>query len=236
MAENAQDRPQQRRIDAVVLAGGQGSRLGGVSKADLDVGGRLLDRVIDALRPHVTGTIVVVAPQDVAVPAGVKRTMEEPPGGGPLAGIGAGLGELEPGAAGDLVIVCGVDTPGLAGLLARLVPAALASLEAGGDGALIHGGEPEPFDQYLQAAYGLGALREALSAPALAGPGARPGPAGPAGPGQSSRAAGPPPALHGRGVRRTFRHLRMERVRASQEECLDLDTPADLTYWRQRLG
>lgn len=227
---------QGRRIDAVVLAGGRGTRLGGASKADLDVGGRLLDRVIDALRPYVTGATVVVAPQKVAVPVGVKRTMEDPPGGGPLAGIGAGLEELGPEGAGDLVIVCAVDTPGLAGMLARLVPAALASLEAGGDGALIYGGAPEPFDQYLQAVYGLRALRGALRVPAQLGPGDCPGLAESVRLSQSPRETEIVVGLHGRGVRRTLKRLRMERVRASREECLDLDTPADLTFWRGHLS
>ena len=67
-----------RVIDAVVLAGGRGIRLGGASKADLNVSGRLLDRVLDGLRPHVNGRIVVVAPDGVAIPDGVIRTMEEP--------------------------------------------------------------------------------------------------------------------------------------------------------------
>lgn len=39
------------RFDAIILAGGRGSRLGGVDKGALPVGGRaLLDRVLDAAR------------------------------------------------------------------------------------------------------------------------------------------------------------------------------------------
>ena len=75
-------------FDAIILAGGRGSRLGGVSKADLTVGGRrLLDVVLEAVRR--ARTTVVVGP--VAAPDGVLVTLEDPPGTGPAAGIVAGL-------------------------------------------------------------------------------------------------------------------------------------------------
>ena len=67
-------------VHALVLAGGTGERLGGASKADLDVGSRLLDVVLAGLAPRVSGAAVVVAPPGVPVPDGVARTMEEPPG------------------------------------------------------------------------------------------------------------------------------------------------------------
>ena len=82
-------------LDVVVLAGGRGRRLGGLSKADLVVGGaRLLDHILGDLadwdHPAVTlGRTVVVAPDTVNVPDGVRRTLEEPPGGGPSAGVAA---------------------------------------------------------------------------------------------------------------------------------------------------
>lgn len=51
-------------FDAVVLAGGRGSRLGGVSKADLVLGGeRLLDRVLRAA----AGVLLAGATDDAAV-------------------------------------------------------------------------------------------------------------------------------------------------------------------------
>ena len=82
--------------DAVVLAGGAGERLGGVSKADVDLAGeRLLDRVLTAT----TGATRTVVVGDVDVPEGVLRTVEEPPRSGPAAGIVAGLRALA--AAGD---------------------------------------------------------------------------------------------------------------------------------------
>ncbi|XVV06848.1 molybdenum cofactor guanylyltransferase [Actinosynnema sp. CA-248983] len=64
--------------DAVVLAGGRGSRLGGVDKAAVEVGGRtLLDHALDAVRG--ARRTVVVGPEK-PVP-GVVWTREEPPGG-----------------------------------------------------------------------------------------------------------------------------------------------------------
>lgn len=203
-------------IDAIVLAGGRGLRLGGVSKADLDVGGRLLDRVLDAVRRSGARRIVVVAPESVDVPAGVERTMEDPPGGGPLAGIDAGLDALDRaahGRPGGLILVTSVDTPGIGLLSPRLIEAARAALDEDRDGAIARGGEPEPFDQFLQAAYSAESLRRALDDARTANAG----------------------SLHDLGVRSVLRVLDLVRVDVG-EECRDLDSPADLEWWRGRLA
>ncbi len=90
-------------LDVVVLAGGRGRRLGGVSKADVRLGReRLLDHILGDLatwdEPRVAlGRVVVVAPDTVAVPSGVLRTLEDPPGGGPSAGIAAAVTTLGTG-------------------------------------------------------------------------------------------------------------------------------------------
>lgn len=78
-------------FDAIVLAGGAGTRLGGVSKPDVELDGqRLLHRVLvsvaDAREISVVG--------EVEVPEGVLRTVEDPPLGGPVAGLAAGLDAL----------------------------------------------------------------------------------------------------------------------------------------------
>lgn len=88
------------RLDVVVLAGGTGRRLGGASKPDVVVrGARLLDHVlggIERVRAQLpSGHIVVVAPSAVAIPVGVLRALEDPPLGGPVAGIAAGLAQLD---------------------------------------------------------------------------------------------------------------------------------------------
>jgi molybdenum cofactor guanylyltransferase len=76
---------------AVVLAGGAARRLGGVDKPGLLVGGtalltRVLAAVVDAY------PVVVVGPPrlEPLLPAGVRRTCEEPAGGGPVAAAAAG--------------------------------------------------------------------------------------------------------------------------------------------------
>ncbi|MFJ8298516.1 NTP transferase domain-containing protein [Streptomyces sp. NPDC094447] len=75
--------------DAVVLAGGAARRLGGADKPGVRVGGRpLLDRVLAACR-GAERTVVVGAPRPTVRP--VHWTREDPPGGGPLAALDAGV-------------------------------------------------------------------------------------------------------------------------------------------------
>jgi molybdopterin-guanine dinucleotide biosynthesis protein A len=103
------------RFDAIILAGGRGSRLGGVDKGALPVGGwPLLDRVLEAARD--AERVVVVG--DGPVPDGVLLTREEPVFGGPAAAVVAGLRALRmPSAlpidsAARLVLVLACDLPG----------------------------------------------------------------------------------------------------------------------------
>ncbi|MCB5163387.1 molybdenum cofactor guanylyltransferase [Streptomyces bambusae] len=91
--------------DAIVLAGGAARRLGGADKPGLSVGGRaLLDRVLDACRDAAT-TVVVGGRRATARP--VDWTREEPPGGGPLAALDAGLRRVT----ADRVLVLSADLP-----------------------------------------------------------------------------------------------------------------------------
>ncbi|BBA98779.1 putative molybdopterin-guanine dinucleotide biosynthesis protein [Actinacidiphila reveromycinica] len=80
------------RYDAVVPAGGAARRLGGTDKPALTVGGRqLLDRVLAACAA--AGETVVVGPRrPTARP--VRWAREEPPGGGPVPALAAGLAVL----------------------------------------------------------------------------------------------------------------------------------------------
>ncbi len=78
-------------VDAIVLAGGRGSRLGGVNKPEVRVGGR---RLLDVALAAVAGARRIVVVGDVEVPDGVLLTREEPPFGGPVAGVEAGFAEL----------------------------------------------------------------------------------------------------------------------------------------------
>ncbi|WP_367127077.1 molybdenum cofactor guanylyltransferase [Saccharothrix sp. HUAS TT1] len=136
---------------ALVLAGGRGSRLGGVDKASLVVGGRtLLDHVLDAVAP--ARQTVVVGPRKDGVP-GVTWTREDPPGGGPVAGLTAGLAHVRT----DLVVVLAVDQPGITrSTVDRLLAA------VGEHGAVLVDGDGRA--QWLTGAWRVAALRAALPA------------------------------------------------------------------------
>ena len=143
-------------FDAVVLAGGQGSRLGGVSKADLVVGGvRLLDLVLDAARDARTRVVV----GDVAAPAGVLVTREDPPGTGPAAGLAAGLGVIDDPAPWTLVLAC--DLPDATGVVPSLLEAA-ARADADTDGCCAAGRDGSL--QWLLGLYRTPALHRAVAA------------------------------------------------------------------------
>lgn len=76
-------------FDAVILAGGEGTRLGGIDKANLVFDGRrLLDRIADALAD--AGRLIAVGPERTASHE-LIWTREDPTGGGPVAGIAAAL-------------------------------------------------------------------------------------------------------------------------------------------------
>jgi molybdopterin-guanine dinucleotide biosynthesis protein A len=104
---------------AVILTGGTAMRLGGRDKASLEVAGRsLLEHALAAVAG--AGEVVVVGPQVPAIDVPFVR--EDPPGGGPLAGVAAGVAHLAPGH--DRVVVLAVDMPGVTpGTVARLLAA-----------------------------------------------------------------------------------------------------------------
>lgn len=113
-------------FDAIIIAGGKGKRLGGVSKPELEVGGvRLLDRVLDSAAS--AKTTVVVA--DIEVPDGVLATMEEPPGSGPAAGLVAGLAAITDPAEWTLVLA--VDMPDASLAVDALLNAAQEDVDRG---------------------------------------------------------------------------------------------------------
>jgi len=92
--------------DAVVLAGGSARRLGGRDKATELVGSlTLLDRVLAAV-PDAVRTVIVGPVRPVAATVSVW-TREQPPGGGPVAGLAAGLVEVS----AATVVVLAADLP-----------------------------------------------------------------------------------------------------------------------------
>ncbi|MFC9236000.1 DUF6457 domain-containing protein [Streptomyces decoyicus] len=123
--------------DTIVLAGGAARRLGGADKPSLSVGGRpLLDRVL-ATCPDAAIT-VVVGPRRPATRA-VVHALEDPPGGGPLAALDAGLRHTT----APTVLVLSADLPFLTAATVRsLLEAATRTGAAAtpGGGAAPHEG------------------------------------------------------------------------------------------------
>jgi len=146
-------------FDAIVLAGGRARRLGGVSKPDVVVAGRrLIDRTLEATAG--ARDVVVVGPAEVA-PPGVRTTREEPPGGGPVAGLEAGLAALPDGAAWVVVLAC--DLPRVAGAVRPLLAAARGAGAGDTDAAGAVLVDAEGHRQPLAAVYRRAALDSALA-------------------------------------------------------------------------
>lgn len=137
-------------FDAIILAGGTGSRLGGRDKALLRLGGTtLLDRVLRATsRAHRT---IVVGPERAAGRT-VTWCREDPPGAGPAAALAEGLRHVD----SDVVVVVAVD---YALVTAELIASLLEALgEADGVVPIDLDGHQQP----LLAGYRAEALRAAL--------------------------------------------------------------------------
>mgnify|MGYP001302936654 CR=1 FL=1 len=198
------DRGERAAYDAIVLSGGRGSRLGGVDKGALVVGGRsLLDTALEACRG--SRRTVVVGP----VPAGkdVVTTRESPAYGGPAAAVVAGLQALravcdeagEPAAPLTLLLAC--DLPGAeAG-----VPLLLAGLrqDPEGDGWCL--AEADGRLQWLFAIYRTAALEEAAAEL-----------------GEARDVS----------MGRLLRPLRLRGIPAPESVTADVDTPEDAARWR----
>lgn len=139
--------------DAVVLTGGRATRLGGVHKAGLLVGGesmgaRVLAAVRDADRSVIVGPAVRGVPVDLV-------TREEPPGGGPVAALAAGMVAVRAPA----VAVLGGDLPFLDAATVRDLRSALAAEPAAAAALLV---DADGRDQPLCAVWRTAELRAAL--------------------------------------------------------------------------
>ena len=131
------------RVAAVILAGGQGRRMGGADKGLIDYRGRpLVEWALAALAPQV-GEILISANRNLDLYAAyghrvLPDTMPDFPG--PLAGVLAALDAVT----ADWLLVAPCDTPHLpADLAARLLDAALREsvpLAVASDGERVHYG------------------------------------------------------------------------------------------------
>lgn len=142
------------RLGAVVLAGGTAARLGGADKASIELGGvTLLER---ALAATMSAVEVVVVGSEVPTSRPVTWTREDPAGGGPAAGLLAGLDRFL--RTPDLVCVLAVDMPKVnAGTVARLTWAVEADADV--DGAWLV--DPDGRQQPLAAVYRASAITSA---------------------------------------------------------------------------
>ena len=139
-------------VTAIVLAGGRGSRLGGVDKALLEIGGRrTIDRVLGALEGLASEVVAVVNEDRLADVAGIRRIADPEPHAGVLPALRAALDAArEP-----LCLLVACDMPFLQpALLRRLV-----ELANGFDVVIPHvEGQPQP----MHAVYRRNACRAAI--------------------------------------------------------------------------
>ena len=135
---------------AVVLAGGKAARLGGQAKPQLEVGGRTMLAAVLAAVADAERRVVVGPPQ--LVPDDVVRVREQPPGGGPVAALKAGLPEVST----DVVVLLAGDLPFLTAALVGELRSRL-----GGDGVLVV--DDTGRDQLLLGAWRTTALRAAAA-------------------------------------------------------------------------
>jgi molybdopterin-guanine dinucleotide biosynthesis protein A len=143
-------------FDAIVLAGGRSSRLGGEPKAALSFEGRsLVSRTLDAAA-DARRSVVVGDASALVLPAGVRLTREEPAFGGPAAAIAAGLAALAGPGSGEYTLVLACDMPGI-GLA---LPPLLESAGRAADGAIAVDSVGHP--QYLAGVYRTASLAAAV--------------------------------------------------------------------------
>ena len=147
-------------VTGIVLAGGRATRMG-VLKQGLELDGRtLLQRTVDACLYAGCSRVAVLAPDQEAAAFlrdddRVLVTLEDPPGGGPVAGIVAGLAALQPSPDGQVwLLAC--DLPRVAELLASL-----QAMELGDDRAWVPV-DGDGWPQFRAARYPAGLLRRAV--------------------------------------------------------------------------
>ena len=117
-------------FSGVLLAGGTAARMDGIDKASIEIGGRtLLEICLDAFLD--ADEVVVVGPRTVRTTRPVTFTREDPPLGGPVAGLLTGVGMLLRPA--QLIGVLAVDMPRVSAHTFRR----LRDTAAGHDGAFL---------------------------------------------------------------------------------------------------
>jgi len=146
-------------FNAIIVAGGRATRLGGIDKTALLFNGRtLLQCALDAVRDAKEIALVGVS-VDVPPTPGLRRTAEEPRWGGPAAALSAGLHNLRLSRV-ETTVVIAADMPRVAGAVALLLNAFAVNPDFDGVIAVDSSGRR----QYLLGVYRTGALRNAVAA------------------------------------------------------------------------
>ncbi|MCL9666145.1 NTP transferase domain-containing protein [Curtobacterium albidum] len=145
--------------DAVLLAGGRASRMGGTDKTALVVDGQPLSDHAVAAAAGARTTVLVGLRAGRTAPSGVVQVREEPPLGGPVAAIAAGLAAVPDPAPWTLVLACDLVRPEPAAAMLLDTVGATAD-DADGFVAVDEDGRRQP----LLALYRSDALRAAARA------------------------------------------------------------------------
>lgn len=141
-------------FDALILAGGRGTRLGGANKPELLLHGqRLVDRVIQASRQAGATRVIVIGEQSTGSLADAVLR-EDPPFAGPLAAIAAGIGEVR--SSWCLLLACDLQHPDA---VIRILLDHLDRL--GPDGLVLR--DEHGYRQWLAGFYRTAALAEACA-------------------------------------------------------------------------
>ena len=147
-------------FDAIVLAGGTSRRMGGGDKTAIVVGGQtILDRAIAAVE-KAERIVVVGPPCDTTVV--VTWTRENPPGGGPVPAVAAGVNRLGTTAPDRPIVILAGDVPFASSAIPRLRQALGKH-----DVALLV--DVDNHDQYLIAIWQGAALRRRIAIDDLQG-------------------------------------------------------------------
>jgi molybdopterin-guanine dinucleotide biosynthesis protein A len=228
---------------AVVLAGGEGRRLGGSEKPTVRVGGRsMLGTVLAAVADAVPRVVVGPPALATGLASGIVLVREEPPGGGPVAAAAAGLDAVlapgRPGAAPAPAVPQGAAGPPLVALLAADLPfltaAAIGVLRTAAMGSTVDLAmfvDDAGRRQLLCAVWRTGALRDRLAAL-----GGSPMTRHPSGGARPDATAVPVPRLAGLSVRRMVEGLAVAEIGwgdPGPPPWYDCDTEADLSRARE---
>lgn len=156
-------------LDAILLAGGRGSRLGGALKPLLALDGiTLLSRAVTAATDFGARRVTVAA--DVLDPdLPVRWVREHPPYSGPAAAVVAALADSAAADDADWTLLLACDLPHAGEAVARLA-AALPLLPTDADGVCLGDASGRP--QWLAGLYRTAALRGTAAQLADAGAGA----------------------------------------------------------------